>query len=176
MLTSPLPQTRRKEKNASLASNELGGGYTDANQFKRRLCRIVVEMGFEELFVRFWWLIFPLLGFVWAFIELAQSGRRSKQAMDLIQTYVEHGKEPPSELLDIAAGGEYGGVYTPGQRQQGYFSVVISFTAIAVGFALASQLVGNDKVQSVFFVLACVFGVMAFGFFLMVMFGSRPQK
>ncbi len=136
----------------------------------------LVEMGFEDLFVRFWWLIFPLFGFLWAFVELAQSGRRSKRAMDLIQTYVEQGKEPPSELLDIAAGGEYGGIYAPGQRQQGYTSIVVSFTAIAVGFGLASQLVGNDKVQDVFFILASVFGVLALGFFFIVMFGPRPQK
>jgi hypothetical protein len=46
----------------------------------------MIEMGFEELFVRFWWLIFPLFGIVWAFTELMQSGRRSKQAMDLIKS------------------------------------------------------------------------------------------
>lgn len=137
---------------------------------------IVVAMGFEELLVRFWWLIFPLFGFLWAFVELAQSGRRSKRAMDLIQTYVEQGKEPPSELLDIAAGGEYGGVYTPSQRHQGYSTIVVIFTAIAVGFGLSSQLFGNDKVQVVFFILTSVFGVLAFGFFLMAMFGPRPQK
>jgi hypothetical protein len=136
----------------------------------------MMEMSLEELFVRFWWLIFPLFGFVWAFVELAQSGSRSKRAMDLIQTYVEQGKEPPPELLDIAAGGEYGGAYTPSQRQYGYVPIVISFTAIAVGFGLAAQLFGNDKVQTVFFILSSVFGVMAFGFFLMVMFGPRPQK
>jgi hypothetical protein len=65
-------------------------------------------MDLEDLFVRIWRLIFPLLGFVWPFVELAQSGGRSKRAMDLIQTYVEQGKEPPPEHLDIAAGGKRG--------------------------------------------------------------------
>ena len=137
----------------------------------------MVEMGFEDLFVRFWWLIFPLFGFLWAFMEMAQSGRRSKRAMDLIQTYVEQGKEPPAELLDIAAGGEYG---TPTRTGGGPRDVsgmmVVVFTSIAVGFGLLSSFVHNEKNQEVFFALAAMFGVLALGFFLMAMFGPRPRK
>jgi hypothetical protein len=131
-------------------------------------------MSFEDLFVRFWWLIFPLFGFLWAFVELAQSGRRSKRAMDLIQTYVEQGKEPPAELLDIAAGGESQPAFKSGDQVSGM--MVVIFTAIAVGFGLISNFAQTQKTQEVFFALAAVFGVLALGFFLMAMFGPRPQK
>jgi hypothetical protein len=134
-------------------------------------------MGFEELFVRFWWLIFPLFGIVWAFVELAQSGRRSKQAMDLIKTYVEQGKEPPSELLDIAAGDQsLASSGFAGQRNSPA-PLVVMFTAFAVGFGLLAYLFpGSEKTQTAFFVVAVTFGVLALGYFFMAMFGPRPQK
>ena len=54
--------------------------------------------------------------------------------------------------------------------------LVIIFTAIATGFFLFSTFAQTQKNQEVFFALAAVFGVLAFGFFLMAMFGPRPQK
>lgn len=135
----------------------------------------MVEMSFEDLFVRFWWLIFPLFGFLWAFIELAQSGRRSKQAMDLIKSYVDQGKDPPAELLDIAAGGEAKDEYGS-RRPHNPGLTVVSFTALAVGFGLASQYGHNQKTQEIFFVLAAVFAVFALGYFFIMMFGPRHEK
>lgn len=137
----------------------------------------MIEMGFEELFVRFWWLIFPLFAIAWAFAAMVQSGRRSKQAMDLIKSYVEQGKDPPAELLSIAADGYDSDGNKLGDKGQGTAATTVTFTALAVGFGLAATLFpGNEKTQSVFFILGVTFGVVALGTFFIAMFGPRPQK
>ncbi|NOT39390.1 MAG: hypothetical protein HOP13_02750 [Alphaproteobacteria bacterium] len=134
----------------------------------------MVEMSFDDLFVRFWWLIFPLFGMIWAFVELTQSGRRSKQAMDVIKSLVEQGKDPPVELLDIAAG-DRSDNSSGWDRAQTPAAAVVVNTALAVGFGLASRFANNSNTQEVFFVLAAVFGVIALGFFFIAMFGPRPK-
>jgi hypothetical protein len=134
-------------------------------------------MSFEDLFVRFWWLIFPLFGMIWAFVDMAQSGRRSKQAMDLIKSYVDQGKEPPAELMDIAAGGDPRDEYSTRRRRRSTPGLtVVSFTALAVGFGLASQYTRTQSMQEIFFVLAAVFAVFALGYFFILMFGLKAEK
>lgn len=133
------------------------------------------EMGFEGLFVRFWWLIFPIFGMLMAFWGVAQSDRRSKRAMDVIKTYVEQGKEPPAELMDIASGDHPRGA-NPYQRRSpaGRF---VTFTALAIAAALASQLLHTDRETSNLMLIgAAFFGVLALGSFLMAFFGPRPEK
>lgn len=42
------------------------------------MCRALEGLAMsEELFRDFWWLMFPLFGFVLALIEMVQDGRRS---------------------------------------------------------------------------------------------------
>ncbi len=69
----------------------------------------MVEMSFEGLFIRFWWLIFPIFGMLMALWGMASTERRSRRAMDLIDSYVRQGKEPPAELLKIASGADEDG-------------------------------------------------------------------
>ena len=132
-------------------------------------------MGFDELFVRFWWLMFPLFGMVMAFWGMASSERRSRRAMDVVKSYVEQGKEPPAEIMDIASGGHARGapyVYrgsSPGWR-------VVTYTALAVAAALGSRMMHQEGASNWLFIGAVFFGVLALGSFFMLMFGSRPEK
>lgn len=53
----------------------------------------------EDLFRSYWWLLFPLGAFVYGAWDRWLSYRRSKDALDLIKSYVAQGKDPPPELV-----------------------------------------------------------------------------
>jgi hypothetical protein len=48
---------------------------------------------------RIWWLIFPLIGFGFAFWSIWLSHQRQKAAIDLLRTYASQGKDPPTQLI-----------------------------------------------------------------------------
>ena len=137
----------------------------------------MVEMSFESLFIRFWWLIFPIFGMLMAFWGMASTERRSRRAMELIESYVKQGKEPPAELLKIASGADEdrgtGGGLPPGQATA--WSLV-TFTAVAAGFAVGYQFVQHERWAFAFLVVAIIMTVLAVGSALILLFGPRPQK
>lgn len=137
----------------------------------------MVEMSFETLFVRFWWLIFPIFGMLMAFWGMMSSERRSRRAMELIESYVRQGKEPPSELLKIASGSDEDGDgatgLTPGQ---GAVWSLVTFTAVAAGFGVGYQFVQQEKWAFAFLIVAVIMGVLAVGSALILLFGPQPQK
>ncbi|WP_340646595.1 hypothetical protein [Phenylobacterium sp.] len=53
----------------------------------------------QDLFRSYWWLIFPIGGFVFAAWDRWLSYQRSRDALDLIKTYSAQGKEVPPQLL-----------------------------------------------------------------------------
>lgn len=139
----------------------------------------MIEMGFEELFIRFWWLIFPIFGMLIYMWDLAATNRRAGRAMDLIKTYVEQGKEPPAELLDIAAGGdELRDGFEGSRRNRASSSAwsLVTFTAIAVGFGAATQFAPTENARTAFTIVALVMGVLAIGSFFILFFGPRREK
>ena len=73
--------------------------------------------GYGWFFFSFWWLIFPLMGFVFGGFGMWMSHRRSQQALDILKTYAEQGKEPPPEVMQAIHGG---GVNGPGYGGPGY--------------------------------------------------------
>ncbi len=138
----------------------------------------MVEMSFESLFIRFWWLIFPIFGMLMALWGMASTERRSRRAMDLIESYVRQGKEPPAELLKIASGadadeGSGGMTYSRGQATVWSF---VTFTAVALGFAIGYQYVQPEKWAFAFLIVAVIMGVLAVGSALILLFGPRPEK
>ena len=165
-----------RDKLRSGASKRTGGGHLSLVRFKRRLSRVVVEMGFEELFVRFWWLIFPLFGMFMGFWAMIQGDRRSRRAMDTIKTYVEQGKEPPAELLDIAAGDHpRGGTGQSFRRRSPGWSTVV-YTALAVAALLGSRMMHDKDAGNWMLIGAVFFGILALGSFFMLMSAPRPDK
>lgn len=137
----------------------------------------MVEMSFETLFVRFWWLIFPIFGMLMAFWGMISTERRSRRAMELIESYVRQGKEPPAELLKVASGADDGSgggpTLAPGQATA--WSLV-TFTAVAAGFAIGYQFVQHERWAFAFLIVAVIMTVLAVGSALILLFGPRPQK
>src|ERR1043166_10131804 len=54
-----------------------------------------------RFFSHFWWLIFPLMSLLWGLISLWSSHQRTNRILDMIKTYVDQGKEPPADLLQL---------------------------------------------------------------------------
>jgi hypothetical protein len=138
---------------------------------------LVVEMGFEDLFIRFWWLIFPIFGMLMAFWGMASTERRSRRAMELIDSYVRQGKEPPAELLKIASGAdEDSGTGSGMTSGQGAIWTLVTFTAVAAGFGVGYQFVQHEKWAFAFLIVAVIMAVLAVGSAIILLFGPRPQK
>ncbi len=65
-------------------------------------------MHFGYFIFGFWWLIFPLMGFVFGGYNMYLQHRRSQQAMEVLKAYAAQGKDPPPEVM-AAVTGVYGG-------------------------------------------------------------------
>ncbi len=166
--------------------------------------------GFGYLVFGFWWLIFPVMGFVFGGYNMYLHHRRSQQAMEVLKAYAQQGKDPPPEVMAAVTGvhpaagpppgapyggGPYGGnpynaPYGPGYGGWGgpwsggwgwgrwgwrgpmwAWSRVVTFAAISVGFAIASQLYAGGEPDAVkaFTLVAIIMGVLAVGFGIMAL-------
>jgi hypothetical protein len=59
---------------------------------------------FGDFVFSFWWLIFPLMGFVFAGWGMYLNHRRSQNAMEILRAYAAQGKDPPPEVLAAVTG------------------------------------------------------------------------
>jgi len=53
-----------------------------------------------ELFNEFWWLLLPLSAIAFGAFRRWLAYRARRDALDLIKTYAESGREPPAALVD----------------------------------------------------------------------------
>ena len=90
--------------------------------------------------------------------------RRRGSAMEVIKAAIAAGKEPPREVLDELA--------RAGQRRPPW-TEVIAFTALAVGFWVAFNRVGDEGSQTAFLVVACTMTVTALGLFVLALVSGR---
>jgi len=119
-----------------------------------------------ELFRDFWWLIFPIFGMFMAVMGMSQSDRRSDKAMDVIKAYVDQGKEPPPELLKLAAEGDDVNYSSPKDNRAWTFIV---FAALTIGLGVGYYYVQAEDWAFVFLIGAVTMGIMALGsLFLLV--------
>lgn len=122
-------------------------------------------MTFFQFFAAYWWLMFPVFGMLMALMGMFQSERRTNQTMDLIKSYVDQGKEPPPELLKLAASeaGDYdggGAPRSPGETRAWSFIV---FAALTAGFGTGYYFVQAEDWAFAFLIAAVTMGVMALG-------------
>lgn len=54
----------------------------------------------EELFRSYWWLVFPLSWMVFGAFQTWLGHRARRDALDLLQSYVKAGREPPLALIE----------------------------------------------------------------------------
>jgi Flp pilus assembly protein TadB len=135
-------------------------------------------MSFEEFFRDFWWLMFPVFGMFIAFMGMVQSESRSRKVMDLIKSYVDQGKEPPPELLKLAAQRsdydmDMNGWTPPSTRNNSAWSFFM-FAGLAAGFAVAYAFIGQTEDWAwVFLAVAVTMAVMAVGALILLITGAK---
>ena len=127
----------------------------------------------EALFRDFWWLIFPIFGLVMAIWGMASSESRNRRVMDLIKTYVDQGKEPPPELLRLAADdAAHGGRAPTAHPHNNAWSFVV-FAALAAGFTTGWWFVRGEDYAFAFLIIAVTMGVLAVGSLLILLLGRK---
>lgn len=120
-------------------------------------------MNFEHLFYSFWWLIFPIFGMFMGLYGMISSERRSSRVIDLIKSYVDQGKEPPAELLRLAAQETEAWQGTPEMRRQNNGWSFVVFAGLAAGFGAGWYMVRAEQWSFAFAIVAIVMGIMALG-------------
>ena len=143
----------------------------------------------EHLFREFWWLIFPIMGFVFAGFGMVTGSAMQRDRINLLRTYAEKGQTPPPELTaaeqDPYGYGAYGPNYGYGgrharrmwRRQQRWamwgpwWGVRRSFFFFAIFLAFAISAYWNDGHQSHFFIVA---SIIAGAVFLSSLLGALP--
>lgn len=139
--------------------------------------------GYGWFFFSFWWLIFPLMGFVFGGFGMWMNHRRSQQALDILKTYAEQGKEPPPEVMQAIHGGGFNNPgYGPGGYGAGWggpwgggwgwrayrwgpywaWRRVVVFASLAAGFAAAAWY-GGDETNRAFTLVAIIMGCLTAG-------------
>jgi hypothetical protein len=126
-----------------------------------------------ELFRDFWWLIFPIFGLIMAVWGMASSESRSKRVMDLIKSYVDQGKDPPPELLKLAAEDADYSARTPQTRQQNNAWSFVVFAALAAGFTTGWWFVQGEDYAFAFLIVAVTMGVLAVGSLFIFLLGRK---
>ncbi len=128
-------------------------------------------MSFTQFFASYWWLMFPVFGMFMAVMGMFQSERRTNQTMDLIKSYVDQGKEPPPELLKLAAQDSEGKPsQTAGENRAWSFIV---FTAISAGLGTGYYFVQAEDWAFAFLIGAVIMGVMAVGALLLLVLARK---
>ena len=131
-------------------------------------------MNFESLFRDFWWLIFPIFGMCLAVWGMIQSDRRGRDMIGLIKSYTDQGKEPPPELLRLAAQTlDDGNAPNTSSRQNAGAWTFVVFSAMAVAFGTAWYMVQAENWSFVFLLVAVMMGIIALGALFILLFGRK---
>jgi hypothetical protein len=94
--------------------------------------------------------------------------------MDLIKSYVDQGKDPPAELLKLAAeDADYSSGRTPQHRQHSNAWTFITFAAMAAGFTTGWWFVRGEDFAFPFLIVAVVMGVLAVGALFILVFARK---
>ncbi|WP_150131406.1 hypothetical protein [Caulobacter mirabilis] len=139
-----------------------------------------------DLFEKYWWLLFPLMGFAFGGFGMWLNYKRSRDALELIKMYAQQGKEPPAGLLAaVSRGGAYdaqedwtGVPARRGRRERRYHNGerLMTFTALAVGFGAVAWWGGEGPTRLAFGVVALVMGVMAVGSLIILLVQRRDRE
>lgn len=128
-------------------------------------------MSFIEFFASYWWLMFPVFGMIMAVMGMFQSEQRNTKTMDLIKSYVDQGKDPPPELLKLAAQDtESRPSQTAGENRA--WSLIV-FTALAAGLGTGYYFVQAQDWAFAFLIGAVIMGVMAVGALLLLLLARK---
>ena len=137
---------------------------------------------FYNLFVGFWWLLFPLGFGIAGVVRVWLRHSQAKARLALLKSYIDQGKEPPPELLRI--------LQEPVQRReeqdrkshdwsQHYAHVGFIFTALAVAFAVMCAMKfheGNKDTNTGLVFVAVLLAGFAVSFFATGWIAARNKN
>ncbi len=141
-------------------------------------------MTFTQLFVGFWWLIFPIGGMLMGVFGMFSHHHHRSETLKLLKSYADQGKEPPQFLLDALKSDE-DRVMDHGYRRRRYrgyrgygWGKIVVFSALASGFWYWGQY-GHDGNAPLFTALGLGFGVAAVVWLVLglssAIFGRKPR-
>jgi hypothetical protein len=135
----------------------------------------------EDLFYRFWWLLFPLAWFISAGFSSILNYRRQRDTLDLLRRYADKGQEPPAELLqslnrvDDMEAANWGGSSRGDRRHSWPWPAnVAMFTVLAAGFGYAAW-TDIYGVGEAFQIVTFVMVALAVAFLIGGLFSGRPR-
>jgi hypothetical protein len=117
---------------------------------------------FFELFNRYWWLLFPLCWGIGALVKNIFRHHRATDALTLVKTYADQGKEPPPELLAVLRQTERDMPRLNGSNFATYGWIpVFLFGALTCGFVMMGVWRPDDSVPrpAMFFVALIMAGL-----------------
>lgn len=120
------------------------------------------------MWTHYWWLIFPMAWFLYAFYCSSLRYQHRRDKLELLKTYAQQGKDVPAELAKALGNGngddwrwgrhyDYYGPYREQRR-------TIFLAAVAAGFAAAYYF--NPEHNEAFGIVAVIVGVLALGWLL----------
>jgi hypothetical protein len=121
----------------------------------------------------FWWLIFPIFGMYMAVQGSNSSERRARDALALLKTYTDQGKEPPRELLETVSKSIEAEAEERGDGKNGRAWTFVIFLALAAGFGAGWYLNRGEGFEWVFLSVAIAMGTLALGALLILIFGRK---
>lgn len=128
----------------------------------------------EDLFRDFWWLIFPIFGMFMAIRGNASTERSQQRVLDLIKSYTDQGKEPPSELLAMARQGLDESIESAsGKGKNDTAWTFVLFAALAAGFGVGWYLSQGEEYAWAFLMVTATMSVLAVGSLFIMLFGRK---
>lgn len=128
----------------------------------------------DQSWWRLWWLIFPLMWFVFGILQMLSRHHRQKDVLQLLRTYAEQGKEPPTEVLKVLQGRNSGADRWVGGCRRPWNRVVI-LASLSVGFGVMSFIGRDGGPERGFIFPAVILGVLALGFLVIALMQPKPN-
>ena len=99
-----------------------------------------MDHDFYSLFSAYWWLIFPLGWGIAALVKAVLRHKRAQQALEVIQSFAQQGKEIPPDLLKLLQQPEQPR-RTPREKARGL--MLAGFVMLALFVAILTLTIGN---------------------------------
>jgi hypothetical protein len=136
-----------------------------------------------HVFQQYWWLLFPFFWFISAGWHSMMRYKRTQAKIDLLKTYAMSGKEPPADLIasldkpddgrhDWSDDDDHG---SRGRGRGGPFLVVL-FAGLAGVFAYTGYSGWLGQVDTEFYFVAMILGVLSLAFLVASIFKSGRKE
>ena len=117
------------------------------------------------LFNRYWWLLFPLCWGIGQMFKSWQRHDRAKEALTVLKSYADQGKEPPPELVAVLRQPDQADERKNAQgsyRHYGWVPVFL-FGALTCGFVLMGLFPPNGAPPVAMFFVALIMAGLSIG-------------